>query len=135
MTQHIQIILQDGKLTVIPETASVWRDDQILMWSLGEGLSWPKMLLNPITFNSPAGKLMDWPGSEPVPVGNKPGDADPDRRNYVAMCSRLMLEDQREKYSYTIWVADPRNPNEKVRVQVNAGGLEKDPDVENQPLP
>ena len=136
MTQHIQIVLEDGKLTVKPETASVWRDDQILMWSLGEGLSWPKTLLNPIAFNGGNGILSDWPGSVPVPVGNKPGDAGPDRRNYVAMCNRLMLDDERETYSYTIFVADPNYPDgDPVRVRVNLGGLEKDPDVENEPLP
>ncbi len=129
MTQHIIVVdvLEDGTTVVNPELASVWRDDQVIMWSLASHLKWPE---GPGAPPIPIVSKQDWPGGPASPIGDPPKEG-PDRRNYMALCG-VILPDGTEpvKYTYNIValqlddiVYDPKELTWT------------DPDVENRPLP
>ena len=68
MTQHITIL---SPTEVVPGTASVWRDDQILMWGFAPGvnLEWPLPTelppgqTSPIWFTTDNPNYATWMGS------------------------------------------------------------------------
>jgi hypothetical protein len=136
MTQHIVIRMEKGKITVDPAHASVWRDDQTIMWHVDEGLCWPKGLLNPIQFSNKNGGH-EWPGTAPTPLGAEPeGKLLHDTRLYVALAQKLMPDGKTENYHYTLTVAKKSAPSKAVRVRVRTPAGELiDPDVENQAQP
>ncbi|HEX6178866.1 MAG TPA: hypothetical protein VF057_10945 [Thermoanaerobaculia bacterium] len=139
MTQHIVIEIQGDEITVTPAHASVWRDDQTIMWHVREGLCWPKGVLNPIQFENPAGESgsFAWPGTTPTPLGDEPIEDGTDQRLYVALARKLMPDNTTEKYVYTLFVAKANEPDNPLRVQIPDGstGIMIDPDVENQAQP
>jgi len=133
MTQHIQVVAQD---MVVPYLASVWRDDQTLMWHIAEHLEWPKDEEHPIEFLPGDDHYSDWPGTTPSPVGDPPHLGSPDRRYYVAIAGKVVDPPNHAFYHYRIKVKDSTT-GEKLEVKVfwpDRNGW-FDPDVENQPQP
>jgi hypothetical protein len=149
MTQHIRIFAWDE---VQPYRAHVWRDDQLVMWSLSHpDLSWPDVAIEPkpIQFIAPDDPTEPppppgmtysrWNGSTPAPIGDPPPPGTPDRRNYVALANSIMPAGTIEYYRYKILVTDPKH-TEPVRVQ-NRVVIEEapdqwyDPDIGNEPQP
>jgi hypothetical protein len=125
MTQHITVERVDrwGKVVVTPELSAVWRDDQTILWILAPGLMWPKVPPphpGPIYFDD-----INWPGSQPTPVGPLPANGI-DTRHYVAECGKILPDDQYELYSYKITAQQIGNEGPVIWT---------DPDVENRPLP
>ncbi len=136
MTQHITIY---SLTDVRPDIASVWRDDQVLMWGFApeSRLAWPPDFLEPIQFTNDNPNYAPWPGSNPVPVGAKP-DVGPDRRFYIAMAQMIMPNGETAMYNYTINVVDEFNNLQRVQVHRTKpdGTVEViDPEVENEPQP
>ena len=135
MTQHIVIEIKGDEITVTPAHASVWRDDQTIMWHVREGLRWPKGVLNPIVFQNPTGGFT-WPGTTPTPLGDEPIEDGTDQRLYVALARKIMPDNTTEKYVYSLFVAKEEEPEKALRVQIqDATGILIDPDVENQAQP
>lgn len=132
MTQHIQVVAKD---MVVPYLASVWRDDQTIMWHIAPTLEWPTDEQFPIQFLPGDDHYSDWPGTVPSPVGDLPPGM-PDRRYFVALAGRIVDPPNHQLYHYRIMVKDSTT-GEKVRVKVFIAerGDWFDPDVENQPQP
>lgn len=133
--QHI-MVFPDG--TVAPPTASVWRDDQTLMWILGPGLAWPKDVIHPIVFlGAEPPHYAAWPGSAPAPIGDPPNPGEPDTRSYVALANKLNESDSVVMYHYEISQVQNIETNEVFRVRVEHPERPEwyDPDVGNQPYP
>jgi hypothetical protein len=128
MTQHIIVtdVLPDGTTLVDPEVGPVWRDDQLIMWTLAPGLRWPDAALTtqPIVFPSGSG----WPGAQPSPIGDLPSGA-PDRRNYLVLCGYIN-DGAPISYRYNIVAL------KEFAIPGSSSELKwTDPDVENRPLP
>ncbi len=136
MTQHITIL---SATEVSPETAAVWRDDQVVMWGFAPGanLEWPLPSelppgqTSPIWFsNSP--EYAEWVGTIPGPVGNVP-EGQPDQRFYVAMAQQLMPNGETAMYNYSIIV---KTSDTKTLHRIyKRGDILIDPDIENQSQP
>lgn len=127
MTQHITITGVDDT-AANPHVARVWRDDQVIMWGLAEGLRWanPDEAPPPLQFLPKDDTHDDWPGTPPMPVGEPPAEGEPDRRFYVAMANHLMESgSETARYHYRFHV---------VVIKTNKHRL-IDPDVENHPEP
>lgn len=133
MTQHIQVVAKD---MVVPYLASVWRDDQTLMWHLASHLEWPKDEPFPIQFMAGDEYYSDWPGTVPSPVGAPPPADQPDRRYYVAIAGKVVDAPNHQTYHYRILVVDSvTQTKHQVAVFLPERNGWYDPDVENQPQP
>lgn len=141
MTQHIRIFTKDH---VDPYIAHVWRDDQLVMWSLaGEHLRWPDVSLepHPIQFMTPTSpEFSVWIGSSPAPIGDPPPQGQPDRRNYVALANSIMPTGETQRYQYKIQVWDDNEQQmfvvrHRLGTDENGDDLWYDPDIGNEPQP
>jgi hypothetical protein len=138
MTQHITVITASGDDgTVIPDPASVWRDDQVIMWGLAAGLEWiddaTKFPLGPIEFLPQGDGFSTWMGTTPAAIGPR-GDG-PDRRFYVAMTNFINPTDVTIRYHYRLHVINSRTGNILKVLKKDPNGNWIDPDVGNEPQP
>jgi hypothetical protein len=140
MTQHITIT--EANALDVP-AISIWRDDQLIMWGLGDTLEWDLSEGDPIQFLAADEEhgFSTWPGTTPAPIGVLPANT-PDTRFYVALGNFINTTDETIKYHYHVNVKllDPEGilsaEARKRKVgRTDAGGMWVDPDVENQPKP
>jgi hypothetical protein len=127
--QHVRVI---SLTDVEPHLASLWRDDQWIMWLLAPGLRWaPPPGHNAVEFTGGD----PWPGTKPSPQ-TELSDPLEDRRAYVAYCQTpLGTSDPQQSYIYTLWVADKDGNPTMVRFPDPTTGVPIDPEIVNRPLP
>ncbi len=124
---------------VEPNPVTLTRNDQTIMWQLGEGLKWGSIA--PIQF-LPGGGMSpgevpysNWPRAavQPAPIDTGVASAE---RPFWTSANQPQPRDQQEWYRYEILVEHVIDGHARIsRVHVQRDGEWYDPDVLNDPQP
>lgn len=144
--QHVTIDWIDDLLHI--SAVNLWRDDQNIMWSFvptaDENLYWGGV--PGVIFQEAEGKYVDWPGTDPQPVGVVP-TGENDRRSYLANAESPNTGSEVIFYHYDLLLHLPTDETVRLTellkrrraksVQASAPGNVQliDPEIPNQPQP